>query len=821
MDDEDFGDDDLDAIPDNTLQHLEQQAFTSTQSRKNKAFSAPQKQRIQTYGATGLSRSGYAASKNVWRPPQPQKPPQGPTRNAPPASAPEPPSSDYGFDEEDIIDLDEPSMVIQPTSGLPTRSRAETPARSGARNSRYGSKAPLDPETEAAFAAADAELGNHTNRQWAQAPHLQPKTEDGVDVSGLQARIAELEAEQARLRQLEQDARNSALAKQGEIAIVRANQEKATKEYERRIAVMQKLHADEAAKQKAELESGRKEREKMETDNRFLQHDLAQEAERAKRLTGPGKARAAAAGKGNETPRKARRTGLGDGFEDEEVRLVSPSKSKDKSREHTPKVGAKRKRPAQDSPVAPLSFTQPTREESGEQVQASTAPASAVKEDGRYAFMQRMLNHRPYEGHERTVEALTKHFFPSNSAKSLSSLLMDAITSPKADKAENLHLRLSHTMLHLWSRCLEEKHYAPMYLLLDMTRFAIRLQLSQTISQLVEHAVPLCVRTIELIGNRVARASLDPFFAASADFQTFQSSVATHIDVDEMLDFLRQLCDAASLSSSYTELFWQRMDFTSMLVMLNKAQPISQITAALQILTTSALPTTFGQICVSIEGAAEKQTKQERDTVDRLTSLLFEMPKVPKDEPAYTDEELTELRIEILEVLKTLCLTGHGCLLLAQHRSAIGRLVRFLDIQVNRLYSTRPSLGLPPSSSDQRPLHSLIVQTINTTIRIVYHVLRTPENTIDLLQKVSVVKGGYHKFLVSMTRIAFSDRLVFEEGLDEEVVEAAHQILDSVLSPEEGEAIVKAVETPGGTKGSTTERNTQETDEDGMEEDPG
>ena len=170
--------------------------------------------------------------------------------------------------------------------------------------------------------------------------------------------------------------------------------------------------------------------------------------------------------------------------------------------------------------------------------------------------------------------------------------------------------------------------------------------------------------------------------------------------------------------------------------------------------------------------------------------------------------------------MKHLCSTDHGGLLLAQHRSAIGRLIRFLDSQVNKLYTARPALGL--TFSRVTPLHTLIAKTVNTTARIIYHLLRTYDSHIDFLQKLRIIKGGYHKFLVSMTRIAFSDRLVFEEGLDEEVVEAAHQILDSVLSPEEGEAVVKAVETPRGTKATTTERDSQETNAgEAMEEEPG
>jgi hypothetical protein len=444
--------------------------------------------------------------------------------------------------------------------------------------------------------------------------------------------------------------------------------------------------------------------------------------------------------------------------------------------------------------------------------------ALETKEKNRFSFMQKTLNHCPYEGHERTVEALTRHHFPSHSHRSLSAIFMESITAETSE--EYLPLKLSRTMLRMWCRCLEEKYYPPLYLILDMIRFAIRLELSDTVTQLIEQAVPLCNRTIDLFAHDFARATLYPLFAASPEYEKIQSSVGPYIDVDEILDFLRQICDAASLSPQHIKLFWQKMDISTTLVLLSKAQPMSQITSTLRILSSSVLPTTFGAICADGEGAAEKQAKQEKDTIDRLTFLLFEMPVAPKGEPAYTDEEITELRIELLNLLKSLCSTDHGGLLLAQHRSTIGRLIRFLDGQVNKLYTARPALGLP--STESTPLHALIAQTVNTTARIIYHLLRTYNSHIDFLQKVRVVKGGYHKFLVSMTRIAFSDRLVFEEGIDEEVVEAAHQILDSVLSPEEGEAVVKAVETPRGTKATTTERDSQESNSgEAMEEEPG
>lgn len=820
-----FSDDDLDGIPDNTLQELEQNAkfLSSTQRAKPAVQPVRQFQKRQPSHGSTPSRPATASrpanTNTTWRPPQsrPKPLPQAHVQqlNAPPASAPEPPSSDYGFDDEDVVDLAEGSTLVQP-SAAHTRPADTAAGPSAVATSRYSARADLDAEAAAAYAAADAELGA---QQWAQAPHLQPAAaanDGGIDVSSLQARIAELEADQARLRRAEQDACNAALAKQGEIAIVRANQDKTSKEYERRIEVMRKLHADEAAKTKSELEVGRKEREKMATDNRFLQHDLAQETERAKRLNGTGKVRAAAvAGREEGTPRKSKRTtGLGDGFEDNEVRLVSPTKSKDRPKDQTPKHGAKRKRTANDSPVAALSFTQPAvpaRQDSSEQLLSSdaqrTESESAVREDNaRYEFMQRLLHHSPYEGHERSVEALTKYAFPSNPTTSLSSALLQLLArSSVQQEAESLPLTLSRVLHTLWSRCLAEHYYTPLYLLLDLIDFALYFELAPAVSKLIEVAVPLCTKTIDLVAVPVIRAK-HPQYSATID-RAAQAKLAEEIDVDEVLSLLLRLCRAATLVPGRLEAFWRFVPFEFTLMMLSKAQPISQITAALQLLAYSATATTFGTIC----GEAEAQARQEQALIDRLTTLLMELPEVPADEPEYEEVEIAELRLEILHILRAMCLTDHSGQLLAQHRHVIGRLIRFLHGQVDKLYAVPPSaalldmgVGSDNAHDAKRDAHTVVIENVNTTVRIIYHLLRTYEDTIDFNQKLNAVQGGHHKFLISMTRIAFTEQpaLVFEQGIEEEVIEAAHVILDSMLSPEEGEAIVRAVETPRGTKGS-------------------
>ena len=801
-----FLDDDLDDIPDNTLLELEQNAISSTQRQKASQQPPPPavNQSKQAHNASSLYRSQKSTNNLAWRPPRRQQPGVPIASQARPAgpNAPNPPSSDdYGFDEENVIDLDEPSMVIQPASGPSARPRSRPTSRTASRS--------IDPETAAAFAAADAEMDAGA-QQWAHAPHLQHKPRNDSETAKLMARIAQLEAEQTRLQRLEQEARRAAATKQGEISIVRAKEEKAAKEYERRLSVMQKLHADEAAKQKAELEAMRKQREKMETDNRFLQHDLAQEADRAKRTAGSSKVKQI---KEKDTPRK-RKQGHGDGFNDSEVLMVSPSRSRERSKDQTPTAGAKRKRSAQDSPLPALSFMpppKPSREVSGEQ---TILPEMVLNTDSsstdarEHEFLQRMLNHKRAGSGDRTIELLTKHNFPSNPARSLASIFFDGISLPsRRPGTEHVPLKISYILLGLWSSCLHEKTYEPLALILNMLRASLYFELSSHVSKLVEDAVPICLQSIDLVVTPAIQ-SQHASFSATFD-QKAQDDVAAKVNVDEVVDFLHFINQSAALNSERLETFWRHIHFKGSLLMLNKVQPLPRIIQALQILSTSILDATFGVI----NSDYSQQEQQEQTTVDRLATWLFETPRAPKDEQSYTEEELAELRMETLNLFKKLCLTEHGGQLLAKHRFAIAKLVKFLHGQVGKLYKIRPHTCRHRRSSsseddDQKPnLHDLTIANINTTVRILHHVLRTFDESIDLTSKLEVERGGYHAFLISMSRVAFSEQLVFEAGIETEVVEAAHDILDHVLSPEEGEAIVKAVETPRGTRSTTTRRD--------------
>lgn len=157
---------------------------------------------------------------------------------------------------------------------------------------------------------------------------------------------------------------------------MRANATKVEREFENRTTALQKLHADEAARQKIEVEKARAELQKIATEKDFLENDLAEGTKQIKTLQraikkgGDKISESKPGGKENQpvTPKKTKSLAYADGFDDDEIQPMSPSKLVIRSKANTPKAGAKRKRkPTETSPVKPLELTQPIQIDSFEQ----------------------------------------------------------------------------------------------------------------------------------------------------------------------------------------------------------------------------------------------------------------------------------------------------------------------------------------------------------------------------------------------------------------------------------------------------------------------
>ena len=157
---------------------------------------------------------------------------------------------------------------------------------------------------------------------------------------------------------------------------MRANATKVEKDFETRTTALQKLHDDEAARQKIEVEKARAELQKIATEKNFLENDLAEgtkqirSLQRAIKKVGDKDSETRAGGKENQpvTPKKNKVLAYADGFDDEEIQPMSPSRLVIRSKANTPKAGAKRKRkPTEGSPVKPLELTEPIHIDSFEE----------------------------------------------------------------------------------------------------------------------------------------------------------------------------------------------------------------------------------------------------------------------------------------------------------------------------------------------------------------------------------------------------------------------------------------------------------------------
>ena len=169
--------------------------------------------------------------------------------------------------------------------------------------------------------------------------------------------------ERDQLQEAVRSANNTAQSKIGEIAILRANESKARKDNEQRILELQRLHTDEVARHKVDFEKVLAEQKKIETEKDFLEFNLVQENERIKSLQ-----RTVKEGGGNfasatsehkqspfSTPKKNKVRAYGDGFNDDEIQMISPPKLALRPKAATPKAGEKRKRKAVEvRPVQPL-----------------------------------------------------------------------------------------------------------------------------------------------------------------------------------------------------------------------------------------------------------------------------------------------------------------------------------------------------------------------------------------------------------------------------------------------------------------------------------
>ncbi|KAI9376655.1 hypothetical protein BJX61DRAFT_488646 [Aspergillus egyptiacus] len=581
-------------------------------------------------------------------------------------------------------------------------------------------------------------------------------------------------------------AKSLAETKAGEIAIVRSNQAKVIEEYERRLAALRTSMAEELAKYKEEMEAARSESRVLATENTFLKQDLAEEALRMK------SSRAKTRTEENAppvTPKKTKVLPFRDGFDDNEILAASPSKSGRSKQTTSVVAGKKRRRTSQGSPT-PLQLShhgEPTVIEGAGDLVDETMPdiemdhpaaeePTGKSESRDVRILKRILNHRTFQ-HKTDLEILAELAFPSDPKRSLSSILLEEIDKLDLGSYAAEHM---HGILTLWSQSLKEKFFQPVPMFLEFTRFLLSVDTASVLG-LIDRLVPVLQASGDV--NGIPRFKHSPVSRHNYGQvrQTPSDQLEPLVDSTETLGVLYQIACRSLTSDRHLENLWRHMRYDFVLMMLNCSQRASDISLTLSLLMTSIRADSFG----SIHETEHDQNANENYIVDRVANLLSEMLQPDEGQPPYTRTEICDLRLEALSFLMAVAFnpidpaSTRGSLVIASHPTALARLIRAMHDELDVLYS------FPP----ERDMHASLV---NNLMRLIYSVMRGHPQEVDLQSKLNRVAGGKQKFLVVLTRLAFSEGLVLEAGIEDETVEMAHEILDDAVNPQEAEALLEA-----------------------------
>ncbi|KAI9172541.1 hypothetical protein HJFPF1_02046 [Paramyrothecium foliicola] len=619
----------------------------------------------------------------------------------------------------------------------------------------------------------------------------------GDIVSALQRRVRALETDLAAAR--------------GEASIIRANHNKSQKEHHDEIARLKKLTAEQLAKQERIAEAAVAAEVHANTELEFLQGDIREVHNRARR-----KDTAPASGAGpasSTTPKKTTKSwGIADGFDDMDI-VYSPSKGQGRAKnagsvalnvgERTPSK-SKRKRPMVESPVMALDthtgdvimdeIDRPSLTwETPETVVAVPVPFP-------FDYLPLVLDHGAFNQHPPTFEVLSRLAFPSDPDVSLSSVILQRLpVMGRPGRPLQLLVDFVELVTAMWKRCSEEGFLEPIKYLASLISFTFDLHTTAVASITIASLASVAQGTIFNIAEARHRVS-DGDLSKHSEY----SILDEHIDSTHILSLLHTsalACTATPIdnddASRYSIAdFWKMITLDTVMLLLSPKQKFDDIIGMLHLLAISALPSSIGPI------TDDKDPEfVARLVIERVSAKLTDFPRSASD-----PELKRKIQFAALRALITFAQYPFGAMQLAIHSNALPRLVTCLSTSIDALYDqpipssvlaplpdhyTSESFALNPGSSPSAEL----CQIISQCVLLVYKLVTDPStaDVVEISQKLSVSHGGSQRYLLALVRLTFAEEdLIMESGIDNEFVEAAHELLEMAVTPDEGEIVSAA-----------------------------
>jgi hypothetical protein len=346
----------------------------------------------------------------------------------------------------------------------------------------------------------------------------------------------------------------------------------------------------------------------------------------------------------------------------------------------------------------------------------------------------------------------------------------------------------------LWERSFAEQFWEPIRHLVALVAFTFQLH-TTVIAPLVVHSLaPIAATTVCTLAEGRHRLP-DGDLSKSEEY----SAMGKHIDTSDVLSLLHVSALACATTTVETEDglehsivdFWKLMSLDMVVLLLTPKQKPQDIISMLDLLATSSLPGSIGPITTAKEPPFVAQAVIERVSA-KLTESIYS---------ASTVAEKRAIRVSTLRTMIAFARYPFGAQQLASHHNALPRLVACLSATIDEVYDQPLSRRFLQPGSDggldisPQPTSAELYGIISQSVLLIHKLVTDPRtaNTVDIGQKLSMAYGGSQRYLIALGRLAFAEEdLIIEAGIDGEVVEAAHDLLEMAVTPDEGENISEA-----------------------------
>ncbi|RFN46887.1 hypothetical protein FIE12Z_8861 [Fusarium flagelliforme] len=780
MDLDEFSDDGFDDIPDNALQELENHAIQFTQAQASR--SATQQRAVSPEFGGWIDDEDDLDTTEVTN--DAGIPIGRPVidNNLPRNEA----SQGYYLDSRRSIPPPNPQWnpVVDPSKRRPIGQPIQQHINPAPPNQPMYTSQQFQTQSSHFARAQPSQFARPPLPQNRHAAPSQSQTRPGDILSALQQRVVVLE-----------DQLKAAL---GEASIVRSNFVKSNEEHAAEVARLNKINAEQLAKQERIAEAAVAAQQNADTELQFLQRDMREVNDRVRR-----KEPAVNASGGLTTPKKAAKTWVADGFDDMDI-VLSPSKGQGRSRnsgsvalhvgERTPSKG-KRKRPAVDSPVMPLethtdSFASSNGkpESAAHQAPIVVAPPPAVP----FEFLKLVLDH----GTQRsTFDVLSRFYFPDDPETSFSAIVFQKIPlMGDPNRPMQLLVDFANLMSGIWTRCQADQLWEPIKYVLSLISFTFSLHASEVAPFVIPNLAAPAQATMCTLAEWQNRVPEGDEQLKNAEFQ----SMKRHINIVDILSVFYTCSLACSTALDVTEdevksqatMFWSCISPDLVYKLLSPKQELPDILAMLELLTTCSLPDSLGPI------TEQNDCLVASHVINHVSNKLTDYHASVK-----TREQKATLYLASLRTLVAFSRYPFGAIELASHDLALPRLVACLSASIDELYDLPIPPNVLPPNSETDDLHlgseaasySVSLYQIISKCVFLIHSLVTGHDTANIAeisQKLSLAHGGSQRYLIALGRLTFAEEdLVMEAGIDGETVEAAHELLELAVTPDEGEIV--------------------------------